>query len=157
MNRFLLIFCSCFSTLLFSQTNEEIANVYIKRAEKSFNEKDNYKAIMSYNKALKYIDLGASSDVSVPKLGMVLFAQANKYSKAKECSKDYFRLVSDKTTDEYLNMLELYVDIVDKLEDQNIDSTQVKQPSPSPDIDNSNHYNFDNIVKSIKSKKKQKQ
>ncbi len=153
MNRILLIFCWCFSNLLFSQTNEEIASVYMKRAEKSFKEKDTYQAIMSYNKVLKYIDINTSSDISVPKFGMVLFAKANKYSEAKACSKDYFRLVSDKTTDEYLNMLELYVDIVDKLEDQVIDSTQVKEPAN--DVDNSNHYNFDNIVKSIKKKKKQ--
>jgi len=150
MKKIIILFC--FPVLLFSQTNEEIANIYIKRAKKSFNEQNISEAEKSYTKALKYIDLKTNDDISICKFGMILFVKANNYAKAKECSKDYFRLETDKKTEEYANMLELYVDIMDRLEEQeNIENTQVKQASSK--VDNSNHYNFDNIVKSIKKKK----
>ncbi len=116
MKKIILLICFCFSALMYSQTNKEIASIYIKRAEKNFNEQKTSEAVKSYVKALKYIDLSSNTDISIPKLGMVLFAKANNFSKAKAYSKDYFRLATDKTTDEYLSMLELYVDILDKLE-----------------------------------------
>lgn len=117
MKKILLLICFCFSVLMYSQSNDEIASIYIKRAEKKHKEQKTSEAVKDYTKAMKYIDISKSTDISVPKLGMVLFAEIEDFVQAKKYSKDYFRLVSDKTSDEYLNMLELYVDIVDKLEE----------------------------------------
>lgn len=114
---------------MYSQSNDEIASIYIKRAEKNFNDQKTSEAVKAYTKAMKYIDLSKNTDISIPKLGMILFANVNNYAKAKEYSKDYFRLVKDKASDEYLNMLELYVDIVDNLEEAADGNSQVAQTS----------------------------
>lgn len=128
MKKVLLLVFFCFSTQMYSQSNDEVAKIYLNRAEKNFNSNNTAEAIKAYSKAMKYIDLETTSDISIPKLGMVLYSDIKDYNKAKEYSKNYFRLVTDKTSDEYLRMLELYVDIVDNIEEGG-SVTQPKQPA----------------------------
>jgi len=153
MKKITLLFCLCLSTFMYSQSNEEIASIYIKRAEKNFNDQNTSEAVKAYTKAMKYIDLDQNSDISIPKLGMILFANVNNFVKAKEYSKNYFKLVTDKTTDEYLNMLELYVDIVDNIEESE-GTTSASTPTQVAQTKNVSSTNSSNTVRSTSSNSK---
>jgi hypothetical protein len=120
----LLIFVLCVN-LQFAQTNNEIANVYLNRAEVKYIEKDVSGALVLFDKAMKYIQ--EISESRVARIGMLLHYDIKDYQKAKIFSKQYFDLELNKTSDDYINMLEIYVNIDEALEAQRLNDLRIKQ------------------------------
>jgi len=89
----------------YSQSNTEIAYVYLKRAEDSFEKGEVKEAFSSFGKLLKHND--TLNDSRVGQLGMLLHYNLGNYHLAKVFTKEYFDFVTDKTTEEYQNMLDI--------------------------------------------------
>lgn len=103
-----------FPSAIFSQTNSEIAGVYINRSEEHFNNAEFDAALEIFNKALKYLD--SVPDSRVAKLGTLLHFEHGRFFEARSYSTSYFELVKDKTTEDYKIMLDTFVTIQDEID-----------------------------------------
>lgn len=117
-----LVLCA---NLQFAQTNTEIANVYLNRAEVKYIEKDLDGALVLFDKAMKFIPEITESRVA--RIGMLLYYDIKDYQKAMIFSKQYFNLELNKTTDDYMNMLDIYVNIDEALEAQRLQDLRLQQ------------------------------
>lgn len=116
MKKIILILICFFSFGVYkAQTNEEIASVYIKRSTESLNNLEVKLAKTHFDKAIKYLD-SVITNVNVAKLGMKIHFELDYFKEAKKFSNKYFSLVQDKNTEEYLELLDLSVDINEALE-----------------------------------------
>jgi hypothetical protein len=97
-----------------AQTNNEIAGVYIKRANESLNNLEIEVAKDHFDKAMKYMDTITSSDVA--RLGTFIYFELKEYEVSKKYATYYFNLVKNKKSEEYTEMLTLSVDINEFLE-----------------------------------------
>ena len=119
----LSILCFTFS---FSQSNEDIAKVYINRAYNAIQESIDYKeALVQFNKAMEYTDTITSSKVAM--LGTFIHYEVNNLEEAKSYAKQYFLLERKKSSDEYLELLGLYVTINEELEKQNAEEKRLEE------------------------------
>lgn len=112
-----------FSISFFAQTNEEIAGVYIRKAEKNFAELQIDEAAKNFGKAIKLLDTVNKS--SVAWLGARIKFELKEYTEAKRYTKYYFDLAKNKKSEDYTDMLDLYVMIEEELE--KIEAERVKQ------------------------------
>lgn len=112
----LTLACLLFFALSNAQTNKEIASVYIKRSEESLNNLEVKLSKTHFDKAMKYLD--TITNVNVAKLGMKIHYELSYYKEAKKYAKQYFLLVKNKKTEEYIELLDLSVDINEELEAQ---------------------------------------
>lgn len=112
-----------FSISFFAQTNEEIAGVYIRKAEKNFAELQIDEAAKNFGKAIKLLDTVNKS--SVAWLGARIKFELKEYTEAKRYTKYYFDLAKNKKSEDYTDMLDLYVMIEEELE--KIEVERVKQ------------------------------
>ena len=120
---FLVLFIS--TTSFFAQTNSEIANVYLNRAEASYFENKIDESLKFFDKAMKYITEIKESRVA--KIGMLLHYKIKDYQKAKIFSKQYFDLEINKNTDDYQYMLDVYVNIDEALEAQKAEDERLQR------------------------------
>lgn len=111
----LFLFGLLISFNCFAQENSEIANVYFKKSKASFNENNLEKATNYLSKTIKYYDGITKKDVAV--FGTKLYVKTKEYLKAYKFVKQYFVLVKNKKSKEYIEMLLLFVDIKDAIED----------------------------------------
>ena len=108
----------------YAQSKDEIASVYMKRAIKAIEEESNYKkAIDLFEKGVSYLD--SITDVSMAKLGTDIYYKQSKYKLAKEYSQTYFKLAEDKTSEEYINQLDLAVTLDELVEKQIIEEQRL--------------------------------
>ncbi|MFK7833076.1 MAG: hypothetical protein AB8B52_07360 [Winogradskyella sp.] len=110
----ILCFIVSLPVLMSSQTNSEIAGVYIERSEKHFYDLEIDKALDIFNKALKYMDSVPNSRVA--KLGTLLHFEHQKYFEARSYARSYFELEEDKSSEDYQTMLATFVDIQEEIE-----------------------------------------
>ncbi len=103
--------------LNFAQSNTEIAYVYLKRAEDSFEKNEIENSVSEFKKSLKFND--TLNDSRVGRLGMLLHYELGNFHIAKVYTKEYFDFVVDKTSEEYQNMLDLYVSIQEGIDQFN--------------------------------------
>lgn len=109
-------------TLLFAfanfsaQSKADIAKVYVKRSKESFKSEKLAESLEYFEKALKYID--TITDTEVADLGMRIYLKKNDYKKAQTYAKQYFAVENQKKSSLYLENLDLYVTISEKLEEQ---------------------------------------
>ncbi len=109
----LLAFLCSFSG--FSQTNDEIAGVYLKRARLAIEESIDFReAKVLFEKALKYIDSVKTADMA--KLGARIYFEIGEYRTAKTLSKKYFQLYKKRKDERYDEQVELAVLINDELD-----------------------------------------
>ena len=113
-NTLLLIACTLFFGLGFSQSNEEIASVYIKKARINFDSLQIDEAKVNYEKAIKLLD--TIQKESVERLGTLIHFKLGNLNEAKHHAKLYFNLAADHQSDEYLNQLDIFVTIEEKLD-----------------------------------------
>ena len=109
----LTVICLLTFTVSNSQSNNEIASVYIKRSEESLNNLEVKLSKVHFDKAMKYVD--SITNVNVAKLGMKIHYELMYYKEAKSYAKQYFALVRNKKSEEYLQLLDLSVDINEEL------------------------------------------
>lgn len=115
MKKILLILtCIIFTNTFYAQSDQDIANVYIKRSQESLGDLRFDESLEYYQKAMKYMDTITKSDVA--HLGMRIYFELNDYAGAQNYGKQYFALVKNKKTQEYLESLDLYVTITERLE-----------------------------------------
>jgi hypothetical protein len=103
-------------TFIFSygQTNEEIAEVYIRKAQKNYSNIEIDEAAKNFNKAIKLLD--TVNKASIARLGTLIQFELREYEEAKRYSRFYFKLVKSKKTEDYAQLLDLYVTIEEELE-----------------------------------------
>lgn len=104
-------------TASFSQTSEEIASVYMKRAKKVIDEESNYeKATAIFEKGVSVLD--SISDASIAKLGVQIYYKQGNYKLAKEYSELYFINAKNKSSEEYSKQLDLAVNLKELVDKQ---------------------------------------
>lgn len=101
-------------TITNAQSNKDIANVYIKRAQESLGNLEIELSLTHFDKAMKYMDTITSSKVA--KLGTFIHYELRNFAEAKDLAKQYFLLERNKKTEEYAQLIELYVNINEELE-----------------------------------------
>lgn len=113
MNNKITIIVFIFSLNLLAQSKSEIANVYFKKAEKSMEVIDYRTAEKYYNKGLDVLDTVTKARTA--QQGVFIYFELKKYEKAKKFAKQFFNVSKNKSSEDYAQMLELYVDIEEKL------------------------------------------
>ncbi|WP_233131575.1 WG repeat-containing protein [Tenacibaculum holothuriorum] len=97
----------------YAQTNEEIAGVYLRKSEESYNTLKVDKSLMYFEKALKLIDSARTAKTA--RLGSLIHYEKKNYKEAKRYAKKYFSLAKNKSSDKYIELLDLYVDMEEKI------------------------------------------
>ena len=98
----------------FGQSNEEIAGVYIRKAQNNYSNLEIDDADKNFAKAIKLLDTIKKPDVA--RLGALIKFELNEFEEAKKYAKQYFVLVKNKKTEIYTQLLDLYVTIEEELE-----------------------------------------
>lgn len=98
----------------FGQSNEEIAGVYIRKAQNNYSNLEIDEAANNFVKAIKLLDTIKKADVA--RLGALIHFELSEYDEAKNYAKQYFTLVKNKKTEVYTQLLDLYVTIDEELE-----------------------------------------
>jgi len=115
MKKTLVILVFIFSsTFFYGQTNEEIAGVYIRKAQKNYANIEIDEAAKNFNKAIKLLD--TVNRASIARLGTLIQFELQHYDTAKKYARYYFKLVKNKKTEDYTQLLDLYVTIAEELE-----------------------------------------
>ncbi|PQJ69194.1 hypothetical protein [Polaribacter butkevichii] len=124
---FLTLLCLFTFTLINAQSNQDIANVYIKRAKEAIETSINYKeALVQFNKSLKFMD--TITDRNVASLASLIYYENYLYQstdkerlvflkKAESYSRQYFLLTNNKTSEEYASNLENLILIKETIEE----------------------------------------
>lgn len=107
----------------FGQTNEEIAGVYIRKAQKQYSNIEIDEAAKNFNKAIKLLD--TVNKASIARLGTLIQFELKKYDDAKKYARFYFKLVKNKKSEDYTQLLDLYVTIEEELE--KVEAEKLKQ------------------------------
>ena len=122
----LALFCAAFFSTSYAQNDEDIANVYIKRANAVIEESIDFKeALVLFEKAMKYMD--TITKPSVANLGARIYFELENYREAQRYSKQYFIISKNKKTEEYLQQLDLFVSINEELELQIEEELRVEE------------------------------
>jgi len=110
---FILVFILS-STFFHGQTNEEIAGVYIRKAQKNYSNIEIDEAAKNFNKAIKLLD--TVNRASIARLGTLIQFELQNYDEAKKYARYYFKLVKNRKSEDYTQLLDLYVTIEEELE-----------------------------------------
>ncbi len=123
MKKILLIlaFAISFGTS-YGQSNKELAGVYIKKAKKNYSNLEIDLAAKNFTKAIRLLDTIVKSDIA--RLGTLIQFELRAYENAKSYAKQYFALVKNKTSEEYSQLLDLYVTIEEELERVEIENAR---------------------------------
>lgn len=97
------------SSAFYAQSNQDIANVYLKKATRSMDAFDLEQSLVYFEKAMKLTD--TITKAKTAKLGTYIHYELKKYEKAIYYAKQYFTLTRNKKSEEYTQFVELYVTI----------------------------------------------
>ena len=126
MKNLLLLFLCAFSFYtLTAQSNKEIANVYIKKAEKSLNNLEIKESLIHFTKAMKYTDTITSPNIA--RLGTHIHYELGNLKEAKGFVKQYFLLAKNRNSEEYNQFVELSVTINEEIEEQLIEEKRIEE------------------------------
>ena len=116
----------------FSQDNKDIAKIYFKKAKESYLNQDFEKTERYLNKTVKY--LGSIETEEVATFGAKFHFQNQNYLKSKAYLSAFFKLNKNKNSKTYTDMLLLYTDTLDAID--NPDKFKKEKKKVSPNIDN---------------------
>lgn len=105
------------TSIFYGQSSSEIAEIYLIKSEEQLKKKELSKALVYFDKAKTL--LGDDTTAKVEEIGTMIYFQLEEYTVAKEHAKNYFALSSDKGTERYNEVLYLYVEIEEKIEEEN--------------------------------------
>ncbi len=123
-----------------AQDNKDIANIYLSKAKGSFEANSFEKAIKYLNKAETYY--GSNKSLELYFIGANLHFKQKNFEAAKEYSKKYFSLQKNKKGKYYEDMLLLFTEI-----EEGIDEIPVKEKKPKTTVQKSDSLN--SILKEI--------
>jgi predicted transposase YbfD/YdcC len=122
-NLLLSVLCVLFLSSLNAQSNNELAKFHLKRAQESLtsyrgdiNPSDLDKSLIEFSKAMKYTDTITSTNTA--KLGALIHYEKSNFKEAKVYMQQYFQLATNKSSNEYSELIGISVDINEKLEAQ---------------------------------------
>ena len=104
--------------LLTAQSDQELADIYFKKSKNSFEKSELESSLKYFDKAEKLFD--SISEPRLARLGTLIHNELANYEKAKSYAKHYFSISKNKNSSEYQELLGLYVDIQEKIEDEKI-------------------------------------
>ncbi|QTE24091.1 hypothetical protein [Polaribacter cellanae] len=140
MKKILLTLCCVITfSMSYAQSNLDIANVYIKRANSVIEESINYKEALSlFEKAMKYMDTITSPEIA--SLGSRIYFELENYREAKKYSKQFFLVSKNRKSDMYQQQLDLFVTINEELElqiaeEKRIEAERIKKEKELQRID----------------------
>ena len=113
------------ATLILAQSDSEISGVYIKRAERHLEKIEYKEALAEFNKAMKYADTITQPNVAW--LGTYINFELKNYREARKYAKQYFSLKPNKKSEEYEDLLEVYVNIEEKIQKQIEEENRIEQ------------------------------
>ena len=122
---FLAFLCLFSLYTLTAQSNQEISNVYIKRAQESLNNLEIKQSLIHFTKAMKYTDTITSP--SIARLGTHIHYELGNLQEAKYFVKQYFLLAKNRNSEEYNQFVELSVGINEELEEQLIEQKRIEE------------------------------
>ncbi|TVZ56044.1 hypothetical protein OD91_1323 [Lutibacter sp. Hel_I_33_5] len=127
MKKIVILLLCVFSTLLaFSQSNKDIAKIYIKRANTAIETAVDYKgALVSFEKAMEKTD--SITDRSVAGLGAKIYFELGQIKKSNEYISQYFILNKNKSTEEYVGYMEFFVMIQEALEEKEAEEKRLEE------------------------------
>jgi len=96
-----------------AQSKKDIANIYFKKAEKAMEKIDYNTAKIHFDKGLKVID--SANTTAIAQQGAFIYYELKDYQAAKGFAKQFFNLSRSKSSEDYSQMLELYVDMEEKI------------------------------------------
>ena len=102
------------TTCLVAQSNTEIADIYLIKADEQLTKNELDNALHYYDKAITL--MGDQTTIKSEEIGTKLYFNMGDYKLAKEHAQAYFLLAKDKSTEQYKQFLYLYVDIEEKIE-----------------------------------------
>lgn len=123
-----ILFLSLLSFSSFSQDKKDIAKIYFKKAKESYLNKDFTKTERYLSKTIEYFDGIKTEEIAI--FGSKFFFENQKYTKAKEYLTAFFKLNKSKKTQNYSEMLILYTDTLDAIDNPEKFKKQKKIVSP---------------------------
>ena len=116
----------CYPFLFFkAQDKKAIAKVYFNRTLNSYKAKDVEKTTEYLEKTVLYNEGISTKEIAI--FGAKFYLENKKHSKAKEYLKAYFQLEKKKKLEEYTEMLVLYTNNLDALENETKIKKEIKK------------------------------
>ncbi|WP_235869152.1 energy transducer TonB [Polaribacter aquimarinus] len=129
MKSSVLVFILFFTVFtFFSQDKNELAAVYLKRAQKSYSSNNFEKSERYLEKAKVYFESIKTKEMAI--FGSKIYFENGKYVKAKEYLTAFFKLNKDKNNKVYNDMLLLYTDTLDAIENPDLYKKKKRMISP---------------------------
>lgn len=129
MKSFVLVFIIFFTTFtVFTQDKKELAAVYLNRAQKSYASNNFEKTAKYLNKAKVYYESIETKEMAV--FGAKFYFENGKYINAKEYLTAFFKLNKNKKGKVYNDMLLLYTDTLDAIDNPDQYKKEKKKNSP---------------------------
>ena len=126
MKKILLAFLMLISCTLYAQSNQEKAEVYIKRAEEKFQRLELDEALKDFNKILKLMD--TVTNPKVADLGLNIHFELRNYRIARKFADQYFLLTEkNKSRKEYKTNIEIGISIDEKIEELEAEEKRLEE------------------------------
>lgn len=116
MKKTVALFLLVFPLFIYSQTGQEIANVYFKRAEEAMGKINYPLALKEFNKGVEV--LGKIEKPKVAEMGTLIHYELKNFKKGLEYSQTFFVLSNNKSSEQYKQMLRLFVEMQDNLKEK---------------------------------------
>ncbi|WP_088324072.1 hypothetical protein [Polaribacter tangerinus] len=114
MKKLLTFLCIIAYSSFYAQSNKDIAAVYINRSEAKAGNLEWEQAFTDFQKALSFMDTITSPRVA--KLGASIAFERDDLEEAHRYLKQYFLVVKNKKTEQYLEQVEFLVTVRDEIE-----------------------------------------
>jgi hypothetical protein len=111
------------TTSLFSQSNSEIANIYLIKSEENLALDNVEQSLVYFEKAKKLF--GKDTSPKVEELGTMIYYNLEDFSKSKEHAINYFKLEKNKKSEKYQEILYLFVELEEKIEEESKIDAQI--------------------------------
>lgn len=134
--RLSLLFILLISFAVFSQDSNDIAKIYFKKAGHNYTAKDFNATDRYLTKAIEYF--GGIKSVDVAVFGAKFYFEKGDYIKTKDFLKTYFKLDKNKKSKLYNDMLLLYADTLDAIDNPNLINKEDKKISRKIRTDTAN-------------------
>ena len=125
MKKILLAFIMLISCTFYAQSNQEKAEVYIKRANEKLETLMLEDALKDFNKAVKYLD--TITNYKVAELGMLIHYELKNYRQSKKLASQYFILTQKIKPKNYKENVVFSVTLDEKIEELEAEEKRLEE------------------------------